>query len=228
MVANCRFDFLTYALILLAIGTASFAGKKLVQAGPLDEQRPTVVILDSNQRAIVREAADATPKRIGTPGTHRIVLFGDFRCPASRAQAREILNLQDDDALITEIFYLHYPTLTSSSGDARLLLSECAASQDAFESYYRLEASPDLYAEASRSDSISYIANALYKDPIDRTILATCVVSGAAIPAVESDVAFVKRLPIRATPTIVLNDSLLVQGVVGLPRLRQLLLGTQG
>jgi protein-disulfide isomerase len=225
MAKNKRLDLLTWALMIVALGTASFAGKRLISPSAPVPRAPAIAILDPDLRAIVREAAGATSKRIGTDGTRRIVVFGDFRCPASTALGRELLALRDD-TLIADMVYLHYPTLTSSTRDARLLASECAALQGVFEDYYRFEASRDGFSGGSRSDTISYIASVLHSDPIQQSMFVSCVMTDGANSAIESDISFAARLSLRATPTIVFDDSLLVEGVVQLPRLRQLLLPT--
>lgn len=99
------------------------------------------------------------------------------------------------------IVYRHWPLRSSSYQAARA--AECAADQGRFLEYHKL-----LYENAGAADA-QWSLLAAKAGVTDSLLFASCVANEEPVESIERDIAAVKALGGRGTPTILVNDRMI-------------------
>ena len=156
--------------------------------------------------------------RVQGRGTVLVQEFGDFQCPACAQMDRTLERLLERNEGQVQVVFRHLPLRSiHPMAEPAALASECAAWQGRFPEAKRL-----LFARQGE-------IGALVADPADPSWgvsdpagFRACIEERHAERAVEEDVAEARRLGLRATPSIVIGQMLVV-GATSLPRLQAVL-----
>lgn len=136
-----------------------------------------------------------------------VVEFGDFQCPHCRTLARSLDSLRRMFPERVAVVYRHYPLPGHDAALSAARASECAGDQGAFRAFYRV-----VYR---RQASLGTVPMTEYADAagVDLAAFEACMASGAPDRAIRRDTLAARRLGISATPTMLVNGTL-VEGAV--------------
>jgi len=139
----------------------------------------------------------------GAPVT--IVIFGDLQCPACRNfELGALRSIELRYGQQVDIVRRHFPLTYHPWARAAAVASECAREQASFEPFYALV--------LKQQDSLptkslgSFGAESGVRDRIQ---FEACLTAPAALRVVESDLALGATIPVRGTPTVLVNGYLL-------------------
>lgn len=144
--------------------------------------------------------------RVGSPTSSvTVAVFGDLECPACRAfelgALRKVV-ARHGDAVAT--VYHHFPLSYHPMARQAALGAECAAAQSSFKSFH------DRVLE--QQDSLatkSIVAFAMEAGIRDSAEFTRCLASDRASALVDAGTALGQTVPVRGTPTIIVNGKVL-------------------
>jgi len=139
--------------------------------------------------------------RIGRPDAKiTIIEFADLECPACRGYQTILEGVQRRHRSEVAIVFMHFPLEYHQMAVPAARALECAAEQYAFDEFLRA-----IYAkqESLRVRPMRVYGQDAGIPDLDR--FETCRADTTAIPAVDAGLAIGKRIPVRFTPTIIVN-----------------------
>lgn len=137
--------------------------------------------------------------------TVTIVEFADFQCPACRVAATRMQALRRRYPDRVAVLYRHAPIPSHEFAAPAARASICAADQGRFEAYHDA-----LFAHQKRIGEISWAEFADSAGVPDARAFASCIQRGGPNPVLERDQKAAERLGVTATPTLLINDQLIV------------------
>lgn len=154
--------------------------------------------------------------RIG-PAAARVVIveFSDFQCPYCRRTAARLDTLRAEFPVDVALVYRHFPLNIHEHAVAAARASECAAEQGRFWQMHDA-----LYKGQDSIGAVGwdrFASDARLPDP---SSFRRCFAHSSA-PRVARDTVAAKRLGVRSTPTMLINETW-VEGSVPLDSLRAL------
>lgn len=170
----------------------------------------------SQQTSTVREwksYADAGQRLGPANAAVTIVEFSDFQCPACRTAAETLRKVRQRYPQQVAVLYRHAPIPSHEHAADAARASQCAAEQGRFEAYHDA-----LFAHQKSIGQLSWAAFADTAGVADGNAFASCMSSTGTAAAVENDRSAAQRLGVRATPTLLVNNQL----VVGAPNEEEL------
>lgn len=164
---------------------------------------PTKQVADWKQYATAGHA-------VGRPdAAATLVVFSDYQCPACRmfSHVLDSLNAAFPDDL--RIVWRHMP-LAALHPFAReaAVASECAAQQGRFDEYGRA-----LFKQQSQIGAKSWTLFAVDAGVKDTAALGRCVANAETAATVVADSVASDHLEVRATPTLLLNNTMYTGGM---------------
>ena len=133
-----------------------------------------------------------------------IVEFSDFECPACRRFATETFPaLQQRFPGQVSLLYRHYPLRSHLAALPAARAAECAAAQGRFEAFHDV-----LFAQGDSLRALAFGWLAKEAGVADLPSFDRCAKSTARVPAIEMDLAEVRRIGGQGTPTLVVNGML--------------------
>jgi protein-disulfide isomerase len=133
------------------------------------------------------------------------VEFSDFQCPACRAAAETLRRVRQRYPQQVAVLYRHAPIPSHEHAADAARASQCAGEQGRFEAYHDA-----LFAHQKSIGQISWTAFADTAGVADGNAFASCVNGGGTGAAVEDDRSEARRLGVSATPTLLINEQLIV------------------
>ena len=191
-------DLLTVVMAISAIAIAVTTMRDRASAAP-----------DPNQSRVIddwEELADVG-RRIG-PADAAVVIteWGDYECPVCRFVEPRIETLLDTYPDDVALVYRHWPLSQHRNAYSSSRAAECAADQDAFESMHRA-----LYADDAWSQAVDvreeYMRLAEENGVSDLDRFRTCISDETPHDRIEADMAAVRSIGGRGTPTLLVNDT---------------------
>lgn len=146
-----------------------------------------------------------------------IVEFADYQCPFCRETHRRLEELRKEHPAGVVVIHRHYPLASHPHARAAALASECAAEQGVFEEYQRA-----LYSAQDSIGTTGWSDFARRSGVADQARFDQCVREEAFAARVDEDMAAGRKLGIRATPTLLVNE-MKVEGTVPEELLRRYL-----
>jgi len=143
--------------------------------------------------------------RLGSPSSPvQIVVFADYQCPACRyfdGVLDSLVALHPSGVTVT---YRHHPIpAVHPAALGAAIAAECAAQQDAFQSYSRALFQDQVDIGIRSFESYAEQANVADLDAFSR-----CVDSDVPRDAVEADIEAAAELGLNSTPSFLVNDRL--------------------
>lgn len=146
-------------------------------------------------------------------GRVSLIVFSDYECPACRSFSKVVDSLRARYPNTLSVYYRHLPIPSHPYARPAAFASECAAVQGRFaEAHQLLFSSPDSNGLRPWS-AFAVQAGVGNVDAFD-----TCMRDSTQVAVVQQDEADAKRLNVRMTPTMLLDDELL-EGGQSLPEL---------
>jgi len=134
-----------------------------------------------------------------------IVEFSDFQCPACRAAFGRLQNVRSKYPDQVAILYRHLPLPNHPHALGAARASNCAAEQGRFEAYHDA-----LFTNQQAIGEVSWAQFADSAAVADKAAFARCLEQPQTQLAIQRDQDAAKQLGIRATPTLLINDRLVV------------------
>lgn len=134
-----------------------------------------------------------------------IVEFSDFQCPACRAAAETLRRVRQRYPRQVAVLYRHAPIPSHEYAADAARASQCAGEQGRFEAYHDA-----LFAHQKSIGQLSWTAFADTAGVADGDAFDICMSRLGSEAAVENDRSAARRLGVKATPTLLINDQLLV------------------
>ena len=187
--------FLTLCVIIL---TGMTARREFFSPTRKTSEQPTTV---SNWRDYTDAGQWTGPRNAAVT----IVEFADFQCPACRVAATRMQALRSKYPDRVAVLYRHAPIPSHEFAAPAAHASLCAAEQGRFEAYHDA-----LFAHQKQIGRISWAEFADSAGVPDATAFASCIDREGPNPALERDQQAAERLGVRATPTLLINDQLIV------------------
>jgi protein-disulfide isomerase len=194
---------LTAALLALTacatVVTAAVVRREFLSAAPATAARKPLHV--GNWRAYASEGRVLGPP--DAPVT--IVEFSDFQCPYCKVLYRSLKAVRVRYPGKVRVVYREYPLegLHAHAFEAAVA-AECAGTQGRFEALH------DLLFEKQDSIGLLSWATLAHRSRIpDARAFSRCLTDSAATWRVRADIAAGRRLGVRGTPTVLLNDLLL-------------------
>lgn len=145
-----------------------------------------------------------------------LVVFSDYECPACLTLSRRLDTLRAKFPTQLSIYYRNYPIPRHVKARPAAFAAECAARQGRFEPAYRL-----LFANVDSIGVRSWGRFAMLAGIADTSSFTTCVRDSLPVAVVRRDQEDGRRLNVEATPTLLL-DNTLVRGAAPLAELERL------
>jgi protein-disulfide isomerase len=184
----------TLTLCALAI-TALVVRQEFFPKSPSGALRPQVI---SGAREYSRAGHRTGPA--DAPVT--IVAFSDFQCPFCGVAAERLRTLREQYPKEIAIVYRHFPLDIHPHAIAAARASECAAVQGRFQAFHDA-----LYAAQDSIGLAPWERFAATAGVPDTSAFAVCAAGTAPLPALERDTLAGKRLQVRGTPTLLVNET---------------------
>jgi protein-disulfide isomerase len=137
-----------------------------------------------------------------------IVVFSDYQCPYCARLSKELHELRGVPGHDMRIVYRHFPLAGHPFALQAARASECAAAQYRFEALHNA-----LFAAQDSIGKLPWDEFARRAHVPDLTVFAQCANATDHIDAIARDTLAGRRLRIRATPTFLVNETL----IEGLP-----------
>lgn len=134
-----------------------------------------------------------------------IVEFADFQCPACRVTAENLRKVRARFPEHVAVLYRHAPIPSHEFAAEAARASQCAAEQGRFEAYHDA-----LFANQKSIGEIPWAAFADSARVASGAAFEACMARTEAVAAVENDRSAARRLGVNATPTLLVNDQLIV------------------
>lgn len=131
-----------------------------------------------------------------------IVEFSDFQCPFCAKPVKRLDSLRAAYPTQVSIVYRHFPLPEHRYAIAAIRASECAANQGRFEAFHNVVFATQ---DSIGSAPWSYFARAAGVP--DTALFAKCTKSDDPIAALALDAVAAKQLGVRATPTLLINQT---------------------
>ena len=195
----------TVAIVAASVVSAPVAASLLLR-----QLAPERLGLRPEVHAVVRDWAGYYDKDDASEGEDvvRVVVFGDYRCPACREAWAELARLDALDERVV-VQWRHYPILGLSSTTASSA-AECARDAGEFEAMH----SRILEGETRFLSSPAWVSLAIEAGVTDTAAFGVCLLSPTVPDRVSQDLEAGRRLGLDRTPAV-LVDSLLFLGSPG-------------
>jgi protein-disulfide isomerase len=131
-----------------------------------------------------------------------IVEFSDFECPFCGALAKQLQAIRHHYPNEVAIEYRHFPLSSHHYALAAARASECAAAQGKFEAFHD--------AVFAAQDSIGVVPwehFAIIAGVTNMLAFRDCYAQAGPIPALARDTLAGRRLRVRGTPTLLINET---------------------
>ncbi|MFL5538879.1 MAG: DsbA family protein [Longimicrobiaceae bacterium] len=151
-------------------------------------------------------AASGAGEVMGPAGAPvQIVEFSDFQCPFCARIAPVLQRVRERHPGRVAVIYRHYPLeqIHPFARDAAVA-SECAAAEGRFEPFLTL-----VFAEQDSLGTKAWERFAAQAGVRDADAFRRCLSDAAVRRRVERDAEVARRLQVRATPTLVINGTLI-------------------
>lgn len=179
----------------------------LVVAGPILLERVRGLADERNRRIEDWERFTESNLRLGPEDPIvTIVEWGDYQCPACRRMAPRLEAVLERFPGKVALVYRHFPLPYHEHAYAAARAAECAAGQDHFAPLHRALLTETDWADDPPESLVSLGASTGIPDV---TEFRTCVESEEPHPSVERDLENILELGGSATPTIMVNETLL-------------------
>lgn len=149
-----------------------------------------------------REYASAGQRMGPSAAPVTIVMFSDFQCPACAVAAERLRALRRAYPREVAVVYRHFPLRRHPHAVAAARASECAAAEGRFEAFH--DAMFSLQDSIGTTDWTRFAAST---GVADTAAFRTCVSRTGPITALEQDTVAGRRLGVRATPTLLINET---------------------
>jgi protein-disulfide isomerase len=140
---------------------------------------------------------------VGAPIT--VVVFGDLECPACRAfELGPLRTVVARYRNTIATVYRHFPLSYHAMARPAAVAAECAAAQGKFNEFHE--------RVLERQDSLahkSFLSLALESGVRDSAVFMQCLQSTGPAEIVEADARLGLAIPVRGTPTVIVNGRLL-------------------
>jgi protein-disulfide isomerase len=140
-------------------------------------------------------------------GRVSLIVFSDYECPACRAFSTVVDSLRARYPNTLSVYYRHLPIPSHPNARPAALASECAAVQGRFPEAHRL-----LFSTPDSNGLRPWGAFAAQVGVRNLDAFSTCMRDSTQVALVQQDEAAAKRLNVRMTPTMLLDDELLEGG----------------
>jgi protein-disulfide isomerase len=130
-----------------------------------------------------------------------IVVFSDFECSYCGALTRQLVALRRQYPTEVAVIYRHFPLAFHRHALEAVRASECAAAQGKFDAFHD--------AVFAAQDSIGIVPwehFAALAGVTNLTAFHDCSSQTGPIPALASDTLAARRLGVRVTPTLMINE----------------------
>jgi protein-disulfide isomerase len=143
-----------------------------------------------------------------------IVEFGDFECPiCARFESGALRDVRTKYPADVAVVFRHWPLSIHKFAYPAARASECAADQGRFEPFHDV-----LYAHPDSLGLLPFSDIATRSGVADLKRFQACIADTARVPAIEADMKAATALGGRGTPTLLINDVLLL----GAPKTQEL------
>lgn len=136
-----------------------------------------------------------------------VVVFGDYQCPACKYADRVLRSLSVVFAGDVAWVYRHWPLPYHDNALPAAIAIECAALDGRFEAYHTL-----LFDQPSLQ-GVDFVELAEQGPVSDLVRFRECIEDAATLANIEEDQRAGELLGVRGTPTILVNDQL----ILGMP-----------
>lgn len=137
-----------------------------------------------------------------------IVEFSDFECRYCRVLAGRLKELREKYPTEVAVLYRHYPIEGHARAVPAVRASECAAAQGRFEAYHDA-----LFAGQDSLESLSWSRLAAQVQVPDTAAFDRCQRDTGRLTVLGADSLAARRLAVKGTPTLLINDVRLVGAV---------------
>jgi protein-disulfide isomerase len=134
-----------------------------------------------------------------------IVEFADFQCPACRVTAENLRKIRTRYPEHVAVLYRHAPIPSHEFAADAARASQCAAEQGRFQAYHDA-----LFAHQKSIGEIRWTAFADSAGVASGAAFEACMARTGTVAAVENDRSAARRLGVNATPTLLVNDQLII------------------
>ena len=200
------------SVILDAITVCVVVGAVWVTVSSLRSQRSAVLDVSGQTRQVPdwKEVAKSGQRRGAASPVVTVVEFGDYECPACRGFENAVEGVLAKFPSEVAVVYRHWPLNYHSSAMPAAVAAECAGEQLMFAQFHReLMGSTD-WKPATPSHFVRLAKRVGVRDLEG---FERCLMIPELNENIARDVAAVKKLNGRGTPTLIVNDSLMA----GLP-----------
>lgn len=140
-------------------------------------------------------------------GRVSLVVFSDYECPACRAFSKVVDSLRARYPGVLSVYYRHLPIPSHPYARPAAFAAECAAVQGRFAEAHRL-----LFSNPDSNGIRPWSAFATEAGVRNVDAFNACMRDSTQVAFVQRDEADAKRLSVRMTPTLLLDDQLLEGG----------------
>jgi len=141
-----------------------------------------------------------------------IIEWGDYQCPACRGFESVLGKIKTAYPDEVAVLYRHWPLTLHDRAYPAARAAECASRQQSFAAYHALLYDNGDWMLASDVNG-EFLKLAARANVPDLEAFGACIADSSPHPAIEADIAAVKRLGGRGTPTVLVNRTL----VAGVP-----------
>lgn len=134
----------------------------------------------------------------------KVVVFSDFQCPYCAMLAQRLRTLRTEYPAQVVVLYRHFPLATHPYAIAAARASECAAAQGRFEAFHDA-----LFAAQDSIGVVPFGRFAAMAGVRDTAAFRECTMRTGPVPALAHDTVAGRRLDVRGTPTLLINQTLL-------------------
>jgi protein-disulfide isomerase len=190
------------AVVMAAAAVHRLHGTHSPQATGADQQdaRPSIRLLSSQ----IPERD--SPLQLGSNSARITIMeFSDFQCPFCARAAAVIDSERARHIGLIRVQFRHFPLRNIHPfAFAAAIGAECAAEQNAFESYYHV-----LFHEQGMLGVTPWTTLAERAGIADTAAFSRCLSDGEVRARVDADIAAGRGIQIRGTPTIIVGRTLL-------------------
>jgi protein-disulfide isomerase len=142
-------------------------------------------------------------QRLGAPdgAPVSIVVFSDYQCPACAILSDQLRTLQREYPREVQVVYRHYPLRTHPFARDAAEASECASKQGRFGAFHDA-----LFTGQDAIGTLPWTRFAEMARIPDVAAFEQCLADDRQMAAVERDAGEGRRLGLKGTPTVLVND----------------------
>lgn len=192
-------------IVTLSISFIALVAAILLRPSPVPRPSRTTVRLEPLSQD-EWERVRGRGQRVGpTDARLELIVFNDYECPFCRRTDKVVTAVRDVFADRLAVIYRHYP-LRNHQPDAyeKARLAECAARAGRFS-----ELQSFLYPlDVNDPGAVSSMAR---EADIDAPEFLSCAADTARVPEIEEDLALIREIGTRRTPSVFLQGHLLTR-----------------